>query len=277
MKFRIPGADLTPHAAEGTHDREGIAARIDDYAALSRGRAASGDAHGAVLAAWAADVHLLQSLLWEHGPADASAQTAQLAAVEESVRRYAANPGSLSGTRAIAVAARAALTEALDNPVRDLLVDRFLPLDHLDGLDHPKVGDTATVIRLDRRTADELFLDLRVTATDCMAVAREMVRAGRLTDAAHQVWMADLAAFEAYLLTAASAVADRELTTVDLRWELARTLLGELPARRGKTAIEGTADLEQAVEDIRERLVRSVGPAEVAALRAAFEPFRPQQ
>jgi hypothetical protein len=89
--------------------------------------------------------------------------------------------------------------------------------------------------------------------------------------------MGDLAAFEAYLLTAASSVADRKLTTVDLRWELARTLLGELPARRGETAIEGTADLEEAVQDIRERLVRSVGPAEVPALRAAFEPFRPHR
>jgi hypothetical protein len=268
---------VTPLAAEGTDDRAGIAARIDDYAGLSHGRAAAGDAHGAVLAAWAADVHLLQSLLWERGPADTSAQAAQLAAVEDSVRRYAANPGPLFGTRAIAVAARAALTEALDSSVHDRLVDRFLPLDHLDGLAHPKVGDTATVIRLDNRTADELFLDLRITAADCMAVAREMVRSGRLTDALHQVWMADLAAFEAYLLVAASSVADLELTTVDLRWELARTLLGELPQRRGQTAIAGPADLEQAVDAVRERLVRSVGPAEVAALRAAFEPFRPQQ
>jgi hypothetical protein len=93
-----------------------------------------------------------------------------------------------------------------------------------------------------------------------------MARAGLPVDALAQARQADLASFEAYLVEAATAVGDDSLATVDLRWDIAMS------------AVAGITDapeaLLDAVHQVRDVLLAAVGPAEVDALRARFEPVR---
>lgn len=120
--------------------------------------------------------------------------------------------------------------------------------------------------RLGERSSQELSEDLRVAAADCMAVSAWMAQAGLATDALAQARQADLASFEAYLIEAATAVGDDYLATVDLRWDIAASAVENL-----RDVPEG---LPQAVTQLREVLLDTVGPAEEDALRATFEPVR---
>jgi hypothetical protein len=165
--------------------------------------------------------------------------------------------------------ARTALTGAFDESVHDLLNERFIPLDHLQGLAPPTAtaGETARQARLGERTASELANDLRVAAADGMAASEALVRAGHQADALRQAGLADLASFEAYLLEAAHAVGDTYLTTVDLRWDLATAAVGNLDLL--------DEDVPTGLARLREALVGVVGAAEAEALRATFEPVGP--
>lgn len=253
------------------HDRlhAGVAASIGRYVSLSHAYADVGRTRLAVLAMWAADVQVLQSLMWDSGLGDAPDPDAQLAAVAGAVDASlrAQLPGATVPVEAreVVLAARAALTAAFDESVHALLDERFVALDHLEG-ELPPAGSVveAHEVRFDGRSAPELVADLREAAADCMAVAAGMASAGLFRDAVNQARLADLASFEAYLATAALAVGDTTLATVDLRWDIA---MADLDAVR-----ELPADLGAAVQVVRDVLVRSVGPAEEDALRSAFEP-----
>ena len=120
--------------------------------------------------------------------------------------------------------------------------------------------------RLGDRSPQELSEDLRVAAADCMAVSASMARAGLAPDALAQARQADMASFEAYLIEAATAVGDDYLATVDLRWDIAASAVENLS--------DVPAALPQAVSQLREVLLGTVGPAEEDALRATFEPVR---
>jgi hypothetical protein len=81
-----------------------------------------------------------------------------------------------------------------------------------------------------------------------------------------QARLADMASFEAYLVEAATAVGDVSLATVDFRWDIASLALDEMTVvPRG---------LPEAVAQLRDVLLAVVGPAEVDALGATFEPLR---
>jgi L-arabinose isomerase len=99
-----------------------------------------------------------------------------------------------------------------------------------------------------------------------MAVSAWMAQAGLAPDALAQARQADMASFEAYLIEAATAVGDDYLATVDFRWDLAAAAIGNL-----SDLPEG---LPQAVTQLREVLLGTVGPAEQDALLATFEPVR---
>lgn len=247
----------------------GVAASIGRYVSLSHAYAEVGRTRLSVLAMWAADVQVLQSLMWDSGLGDAPDPDAQLAAVagavDASLRAQLPGTTAPAEAREVVLAARAALTSAFDESVHALLDERFVALDHLEGVSPPAgVVVEPHQVRSDGRTAPELLADLREAAADCMAVAAGMASAGLLRDAVNQVRLADLASFEAYLATAALAVGDTTLATVDLRWDIA---MADLDAVR-----ELPADLGAAAELVRDVLVRSVGPAEEDALRSAFEP-----
>jgi hypothetical protein len=269
-------AEMTVNQGDTGTDRRcaDVANRGETYAALSHSYAADGDLRLAVLATWADDVQMLESLLWESGLASAPDPGAQLRLVAEAVVASLADgpavPASVSPVtaRSLVEDARTAMTAAFDASVHALLAERFMSLDHLDA-EFPKavLSGPGRATRLDGRSVTELIEDLRVTAGDCIAVARIMSAAGRTQDAWHQVRASDTAAFEAYLLDAAVISGDAGLASVDLRWDLGVAVIGDLP--------QDPQDLDGAVAQCRERLAGIVGLAETGALLAAFEQFTP--
>ena len=237
-----------------------VADQIHGYVALSHAHASAGDTRSAVLSQWAADVSVLQCLLWESGLGDAPDPDAQLAAVGEAVQgslqAYAAEPPSISARETVEHA-RAALTGTFDASVHSQLAERFEPIDHLDGLAAPVTGAArhANHRRFIGRKVPDLVADLLDTASDCRAVAQVMAAVGRQRDARDQMWMADLASFEAYLVQAAEEVGDTTFATVDLRWNQAVRVLAEKSA---------------GPEKVRDCLLHVVCPTEQAGLSATF-------
>lgn len=242
-------------------DRHGT----DGFADLSRRYAERGDLRRAALAAWAADLHVLEALLWENGLDQAPEPLEQLAVIGESIAEavdsLATQPRGAITLRAVVEAAREAMVTTFDQSVHGLLTGRLADLAHLD--DAPELtGDAADGAdagvqpagdRLGGRSAGELLDELRTAAADCSAMANQLVAAGEHDAAARLGDQADAASFEAYLVQAAMSAGDHDLATVDLRWDLA----AERTARTGL---------------VRDDLVAVLGSAEQQQLRAAKEP-----
>lgn len=222
-----------------------------DFSALSQRYAGSGDLRMAQLAAWAADVHTLEELLWENGLGNAPDPDAQLAAVGESVAASLENvvlPEGPLTARALLDAAREAMVVTFDESVHGLLADRFGDLEHLDRAEPQDPPAERTTDRLDGRTPEELVAELRTVAADCTTMATLLGAGGEDQAAARLARQADAAAFEAYLVMAALRGGDQSLATVDLRWDLVAEQAG------------------------RERFASAVGSAEHAALHLVLEP-----
>lgn len=232
------------------------------YAALSRRYTDAGDLRGAQLAAWAADVHALEELLWESGLAQAPDPAAELAAVGDSVATAVeelafALPNAPLTARGVVEAAREALIQTFDESVHGLLQDRLEDLAQLDEC-RPGAGfERASRIasRLDGRTAEDLVAALGTAAADCSTMASLLAAGGDAEAAGRLGVQADAAAFEAYLVTAALAAGDETLATVDLRWDLA--------------AADGLA-----TADPRAHVARVVGSAEQDRMRDAMDRSR---
>lgn len=222
-----------------------------EFSALSRRYAGSGDLRMAQLAAWAADVHTLEELLWENGLGNAPDPEAQLAAVGESVAASLESvtlPAGPVAARALLDLAREAMVTTFDESVHGLLADRFGDLEHLDHVGAPEGTPTGrTADRLDGRTPEELVSDLRTAAADCATMATLLGAGGEDQAAARLARQADAASFEAYLVMAAVRGGDDALATVDLRWDLVAEQTG------------------------RERFASAVGSAEHAVLHAVLE------
>jgi hypothetical protein len=273
MTAQPAGSNLDPHAltADGRL-HHGASSSIDVYVELSRTYAAKGDGRLALLAIWAADVLVLQSLLWESGLELAPDPDAQLAAVghavDRSLRTDHDDPAPSCSVRSALERARTALMSTFDESVHAVLRERFVSPEHLAGLRLPAGGaaEGARRSRLGDQSPEQMSEDLRVAAADCMAVSSWMAGAGLGADALAQARLADMASFEAYLLEAATAVGDASLATVDLRWDIAAAALENLT--------DVPDGLPQAVHQMREVLLGAVGPAEGDALLATFEHVR---
>lgn len=229
------------------------------YAALSHRYAGEGDVRGAQLAAWAADVHALEELLWENGLAQAPDPAAELAAVGDSVATAVEElarslPDAPITARGVVEAAREALIRTFDESVHGLLHDRLEDLTQLDEC-RPVGGpsrEERRASRLDGRTAEDLAAELRTAATDCATMAGLLAVGGDAAAARRLCVQAEAAAFEAYLVAAALGAGDETLATVDLRWDLAA----------GGTGADRRAPLSV------------VGSGEQTALRAALDQAR---
>lgn len=218
-----------------------------DYLGLSRQYAERGDLRMAQLAAWAADVHVLEDLLWENGLDRAPDPAAQLAAVGDQVAasiEHAARelPEGPLTARAVLEAAREAMVTTFDESVHGLLADRLGDPAHLDDAQPADPSaENRTSSRLDGRTPDELAADLRAAASDCATMSTLLDAGGEAQAAARLARQADAAAFEAYLVLAAHRGGDRSLATVDLRWDLAAEAIG-VPARDRLAGLVGSAE-----------------------------------
>lgn len=244
---------------------------LEGYASLSRDYADADDSRLALLAMWTADLHVLQLLLLESGLNRAADPSAQLAAVGEAVNRsLAAISLDDAMLRLLLERSREAMVATFDESVHAMLLNRFLPLDHLGAMRCPTVdsADRAAEQRLEGRTGDQLVAELETAALDCAAVAGAMVVAGDTDGALRQMYQADLASFEAFLLDAAMGSDDVALASVDLSWDLAARAFAERPA----ILVDG-ADLEGTVNAWRERLVVFGGWAQAARMRASFLPL----
>lgn len=214
---------MTDHhdAVEGS-----LAADTADYAALSRGFAASRDVRRAVLTQWAADLRVLQSLLWESGlgaaPAPADGLRAVASAMADSWAQHTEHLRAAGSARDLVDRARGALAAVFDPSVHSLLASRLTPLDHLDDLGRSEGDAPAATARgyLDWRSPEELLRDLRVAGQDAVRVARTMAQDDP-SESDNQRWQATLAMFEAYLVRSALLAGDPGMVTAELRWELA--------------------------------------------------------
>ena len=249
-----------------------LAAETADYAALSRGFAASGDVRRAVLTQWAADLRVLQTLLWENGLGDAPDPAGGLLAVVEALEgswtQHATHLGGAGSARDLLERARVALAAVFDPSVHALLTSRLTPLDHLDHVAPGAARRAPEPTYRDWRSPQELLRDLRVAGQDAARVARAMAdEDAEETD--NQRWQAALAMFEAYLVRSALLAGDTELTTAELRWELAgaRLAAGGEPAgsdqlRASLAAVLGPlerADVEAELADL-DRLLEDGAP-----------------
>jgi hypothetical protein len=239
-----------------------------------------GDVRRAQLACWAADVYVLEELLWENGLAEALDPVAQLAAVGESVatalESLAEGVTGAVAPRAVVEAARYAMVSTFDESVHEVLLEQMPSLDALDAcdpaaaprghrsvdhdLDHDHDHDTG---RLGELSASELVSELRQAAMDCLHVREVMEVEGEVTAADRMTHQADVATFEAYLIAAAIHAGDHRLASVDLRWELARELRPADWADR--------ADERSPFATLRRELIALVGSAEMESLWRAFE------
>lgn len=244
------------------------------YADLSRRQARQGEVRRAQLAAWAADVHVLEELLWENGLGDAPDPHEQLAAIGEAVAAAiealaAEAPDDLS-PREVVELARHAMVTTFDASVHELLEQRFGDLQHLEQQPdvqpqqprHPEGRpEDRPEDRLEGRAPEQLVAELRMAAADCMAVAQVMAAEGEPSAALRMARQSDNAAFEAYLVSAAVAAGDSALATVDLRWQLAQDA-------------ESGSGPEPAADELHARralLGSLVGSAERPALDATLE------
>lgn len=204
-----------------------VTAEVGDYAALSRSFADHGDLRRAVLTQWAADIRVLQLLLWENGLGAAPDPAAQLAAVAQAVQasltHHAVPAGTSATPRELVERGRAGLAAVFDPSVHALLTSRFGPLDHLEAAGEPEEGGASRY--RDWRSPQELLRDLRVAADDSVLVARELAAAGDAEEADRQLWQAALALFECHLVESAVRAGDELMATAETRWELARARL----------------------------------------------------
>lgn len=236
-----------------------LAGETADYAALSRGFAASGDLRKAVLTQWAADLRVLQSLLWENGLGQAPDPAAGLHAVADALQgswtQYADHLAGAGSARDLVDRARAALAAVFDPSVHALLASRLTPLDHLDHVPVAARPAPEQTYR-DWRSAEELLRDLRVAGQDAVRVARTLVDEDA-READDQRWQATLAMFEAHLVRSALLAGDDDLITAELRWELAGARLAADGAPADSSAL-------------RSALASVLGPVEQAGVVAGL-------
>lgn len=260
---------MTTHLPEDD-DTTPVSERLAD---LSRSHARTGDVRSAQLATWAADLGVLEQLLWDNGLGDAPDPDAQLAAVGGAVAdaldaMAARTSGDLHGRSPAEVVelARQALMTTFDDSVHDVLARAFTSVDHL--ADPVTAGPGA--VRADGRrrlgdaSAEELVVELLAAAGDCMAVAGELAAVDEHEAAYRMSGQADAASFEAYLVAAASLAGDHDLASVELRWTLAEELT--------RSAYRPGTSLADAVAARRAQLLALLGSAEQGVLEQTFEP-----
>ncbi len=245
------------------------AAKTAMYARLSRNAAAAGDSQLAVSAAWAADIHAVQALLWERARDSDAEPYERFFAVGTAVGAALDPADAPPGTgekprtaRGVIVAARRQLLGAFDPPAALLISARLIAVDHLAALPAPgpqvpaQAGSLAS--RLSGSDVVAAVEELWTAAADCRVVARAFAAEGLGRDAVRQAQLGEIAAFEAYLLDSSLAVGDTELLCADLR----RAALADMLPSAGLLP----EDVPAARALVREAMTTVLGPAEADRL-----------
>ena len=283
MTASVPATDAVSAPVPAADRAVGLAAAITDasakatlFARVSRAAAAERDPRVATGAAWAADVLVVQMLLWERAPEDEEQAQRRVHAVATAVG--AAVSEGFGGSdepagrdaREVVVTARRRMLSVFDGPAAGLVADRLQALEHLAELP-PAAGRAmpAPVDSLQWRAREigptALVELLRTAAADGRVICDALLAAGYRRDAARQACLADLAEVEAYLVEASTAVGDTELLLADVRRAAVVLLLSEAAerpvdvaaARAGVWAVVRAALPPTEVERLAPRLGRS--------------------
>lgn len=249
-------------ATADAHARAGLFSRLSCAAAAER------DPRVAVGAAWAADVHHVQALLWERAPADDQLAHRRFLAVATAVGAAvcaATDPAAAPArdAREVVVTARRRLLSVFDGPAAALVADRLPALDHLAEMPAPDpVALPCPHGSLWWRDRDcltgSLPAELRQSAADARVIAEALLGAGYRRDAAKQVARADVAEVEAYLVEASVAVGDEDLLMADVRRAAVVLVLSE--------AAEQPADVAAARAAVWAAVGAALAPSELARL-----------
>jgi hypothetical protein len=258
--------DITP---EGLH--ADASAKVRAYDGLARRYAAEGNAFVAVHAAWAADVHVVQSVVWQHllvtSPDPEQAYAEIVETVRQALSAYASAAPGMGDAAGAVQSARAALASVFDATLMPLIAGQFPRLDYLAGLPMPDMDEGRRLIAA--RLGDDTVLGLaqqqQFAAADGAAVAASFQRVGLDDDAMVQAWLADWSALASYLLETAALVGDTALVTVELRWALVAAEIARIPTL--------PAGVTEAAAEIRARMAYALGLIEGPRLLARFAPL----
>ncbi|GEL47156.1 hypothetical protein CHO01_22720 [Cellulomonas hominis] len=193
------------------------------YSELSRARARSGDAPGALAAQVTSDVHKVMSGLWSKASGAAEPAQAFFAMATRAVRPMLTLDGDLDVLGAVD-----ALRQGWSASMRGLNIPAFFsPVDHLFGLGHVTVEDTRSAV-LGREPLEAFVAGARARA----ASSRDQVAVGL--------------AIKAHLVELASQVGDESLASALARWQLI-----ELTAGAGGDVLAAAREVLGPVEWVR--------------------------
>lgn len=208
-------------------------ARIHERA--SRRLAQEGQALPAVVFAWGADIALIQTGLFERVVVGRRAPIrAYFTEAEALVASLGAVPGAAvpaSSAADLQLRVREDLFSALPLELAMDITGRFPDVTYLAGLPAPTPEQLRTCghARLGGATPHEFALARRHEAEALMVAALSAGNDGRMAAAIEQAYASDFRALESYLVDSALTAGDRALMTVELRWELVRCAMAEVP------------------------------------------------
>lgn len=245
-------------------------ARILDLAA--RRLAESGDAIGALAAAWGSDVYAAQGALWERVLGAAAAPRRQMYRASEALfaglrsgSSTAEETSSEDTTCGDAIRrARAGLLAECDGMLAITIASSWTDPSYLDALPLPTDADieAAARTRLAGLPPERFATDRREAASAAMIRAQELRVRGEAVEAVRAVYDAYFLAFEAYLVDSSVAAGDTALQSVTVRWELAAAAMAALPGLPD--------DFTAAASTLRDALCSALVDADAERLRACL-------
>ena len=247
--------------------------RKHSYGDLSQAYAMAGNAYGAVMSAWLADINTVQAVMWERVMIATPDPEAAFVVIGSTITRtLAAQPTigqGASTARDCIEHARAAMAHGFAESTLRAVEADYLPLDHLTHLPAPTAEQVTKTraSRLGGMDVAAVSTRRRSDARDLMRVAVAMADEGMTTEAMQQAWQADWATLESYLLDSAALCGDDTLVSVDFRWAIASAAVSQIPGL--------PANFVEAVTTIREAMAKALGMIEGSRLVERFEPLSP--
>lgn len=238
--------------------------------AASQTRAAAGDAVGAVVCAWGADLSMAKAVVWEHAAAETTPSWRTLLTWAGSVVPLGAAEASELPTPSAAdavTATRVRLASRCEPALQRELAEAWPPVDHLVDLPVPTDDQVAAAVeaRLGGSSPADFVIARRARARALLDSARDKRVSGDATAAIQDVYEADLAAVEAYLVESAQAAGDGRLLSMITRWELVSHAIASIPSL--------PSSVVEAVTRLRTAMANALGPADGQRLREAFPPL----
>ncbi|MDO9486403.1 MAG: hypothetical protein Q7K25_10130 [Actinomycetota bacterium] len=234
----------------------------------SRRQAAEGEALGALIFAWGADISLMQTSLYERVVLGQKASTRRYFSEAQGLLA-AFDPTLPDALEAESVAemqlrVRDQLFRSLPRDMAMEVTGRLPDITYLGPLAAPsrEVLRHGARVRLQGLTSTQFCVRRRRSADELMLEALSARARSEHRSATELCYQSDVLSLEAYLVESAEAAGDHGLWTVELRWELATCAMREL---RGLPE-----DFHQALTTVREALAHGLGEPDGARFLTAL-------